>query len=257
MNIYKNYAKYYDLLYSDKNYRKEAAYINGLISKYSKNSKNILELGCGTGIHAIELAKKGYRIDGVDSSKEMLARAKKRIETLPVKLASKLRFFYGDMRRFENKRKYDIVISLFNVINYMTTNEDIEAAIKNANKHLKQGGLFVFDNWYGPAVLTDRPSKRIKKLEDAETRVVRTANPQIFPNENIVNVNYEILLTDKRTKKTEKYRETHSVRYFFKPELELFLRNYGFKLVSSQEWLTKKNPSFNTWNVCFVAKKIR
>lgn len=256
-NIYKNYSKYYDLLYKDKNYKKEAAYISSLISKYSKNSKSILELGCGTGIHAIELAQKGYQVDGIDFSKGMLARAKKRIKSLPAKLTSKLHFFHGDMRRFRNKNKYDLVISLFNVINYMTTNKDIEAALKTANMHLKQDGLFVFDNWYGPAVLDNKPAKRVKKLENDEIRVVRKAEPLVLPNENIVDVNYEMLITDKKTKKTEKYRETHSVRYFFKPELELFLKNSGFKLINIQEWMTKKNPGFGTWNVCFVAKKIK
>ena len=89
MNIFKNYAKYYDLFYEDKNYKRESDYVDSLISKYSRKTKSILELGCGTEIHSIELAKKGYQVDGVDSSREMLKEARKRLENVPKNLSSK------------------------------------------------------------------------------------------------------------------------------------------------------------------------
>jgi SAM-dependent methyltransferase len=256
MSIYKNYAKYYDLLYTDKNYVKEAKYVNDIISKHSKKHKNILELGCGTGIHAIELAKSGYWIDGIDLSKGMLQKATKRIDNLPKTLASKLSFSLGDIRNFRNKKKYDIVISLFHVTSYMTTNHHVEEMFKTANIHLKKDGLFIFDCWYGPTVLTDRPVERIKNLENKEIKVIRIAKPEIFPNENMVNVNYEISIIDKVTKKSEKTNETHTVRYFFKPEIVSFLEKAGFKLIDARELITNKKPGFDTWGVCFIAKKV-
>ncbi len=256
MSIYKNYAKYYDLLYNDKDYKKEANYVNSLISKYSKGSKNILELGCGTGIHAIELAKKGYQIDGVDLSKRMVDIAKKRLDHLPGDISSAVSFKQGDNRKYRNQKKYSVVISLFHVIGYMNSNDDVEAMLKTVSLHLKKGGLFIFDCWYGPAVLTHFPEKRVKVFEDEEMKIIRKATPQVFPNKNLVDVNYEIVTTDRKTKKTEKNYETHTVRYLFKPEIEMFMNGNGFKLLNAEQWLTGENPGFDTWGVCFIAEKI-
>ena len=75
MSVFGKYAKYYDLLYQDKNYSKEADYIDRLIKTYHPESKTILDLGCGTGRHDILLAEKGFFLTGVDSSKEMLSAA--------------------------------------------------------------------------------------------------------------------------------------------------------------------------------------
>jgi ubiquinone/menaquinone biosynthesis C-methylase UbiE len=257
VSVFENYAKYYDLLYEDKNYKKEACFIDGLIAEYSRKKKNILELGCGTGRHAIELAKMGYKINGIDFSKEMLDGAIKRLENISEKVSSKISFRFGDVRNFRSSKRYDCVVSLFHIVSYMSTNNDIDSMFKTAGKHLKKGGFFLFDCWYGPAVLTDRPEKRIKKLENKDIRVIRTAIPEIFPNENLVDVNYEISILDKKTKKKEKISEVHRMRYLFKPEIEMFLRNSGLKLINNQEWLTGEKPGFGTWGVCFVAKKIK
>ena len=71
-STFKNYSKFYNLLYKDKDYDSEVDYIHKLISQNTKLKKSILDLGCGTGIHAEMLYDKGYEIIGVDISNEML-----------------------------------------------------------------------------------------------------------------------------------------------------------------------------------------
>ena len=56
---------YYDLFYEDKDYQLEANYIHKKIQEYKLNAYSILELGCGTGKHAINLTKFGYKILGI------------------------------------------------------------------------------------------------------------------------------------------------------------------------------------------------
>ena len=256
MSIFKNYAQYYDLLYRDKNYIQEAKFVKKLISKYSKTASTILELGCGTGLHAIALAKLGYSIDGIDLSSKMLDIAENKINAIPPKLKSKISLTLSDIRDFNSPKKYDTVISLFHVISYMSTNADLQSFFTTASKHLLPNGLLIFDCWYGPTVLTDRPTARVKNLEDEKLKVVRQATPEMFPNLNIVKVNYDVLATSKTSAKTEKYHESHTMRYLFTPEIELFLKNNGFELLDSLEWLTGKKPGFDTWGVCFVARLI-
>jgi predicted TPR repeat methyltransferase len=59
MDVFKDYAKYYDLLYQEKNYEEECDFIEQVFRGFSKlKVKSILELGCGTGGHAIPLARR-------------------------------------------------------------------------------------------------------------------------------------------------------------------------------------------------------
>lgn len=256
MKVFNNYSKYYDLLYKDKNYNEEADFIHTIISQNCPSAKNIFEMGCGTGLHAIALAKKGYSIDGIDFSDEMLKIAKKRLLKASKTISSKLSFLFGDVRKFSSKKKYDVVISVFHIGSYMTTNDDLQAFFNTASRHLSKDGLFIFDCWYGPTVLTERPEIRVKKMEDENIKIVRTATPEMLPNKNLVNVNYDIRVNDKKTKQNKNYKETHVMRYLFQPEIEMFLKNSGFELLSSQEWLSGKTLGFNTWSGCFVAKLI-
>jgi SAM-dependent methyltransferase len=253
MNVFNHYARYYDLLYRDKDYSGEAEFIDRLIQTYASNTQNILELGCGTGGHAVFLAQKGYQIHGVDFSQEMLKEATNRLDQLPSKLASRLKFDYGDIRQVRLNQTFDVVIALFHVISYQTTNEDLLAALATVKEHLTPGGLFIFDVWYGPAVLTEKPVVRVKRLENEEILVTRIAEPVMHPNENLVDVNYQIIIRDKISNVVEELHETHHMRYLFKPEINLLLNEFGFKLVDSREWITGREAGFNTWGVYFTA----
>jgi len=250
MTIFGNYAKYYDLLYKDKNYQAEADYIKSLITKHAptpKKVQTILDIGCGTGIHDEFLVKKGYKLTGIDLSKEMIDIAK-------LKKNNNLKFHVGDATNFNLNQKFDVILSLFNVINYHISNENLYKSFENVIKHLKKDGLFIFDTWYGPAVLTDLPSQRTKEMEDKNITVIRTARPKMYPNENRVDVNYEIWIFDKKYKKLDKIKETHKVRYLFKPEIEELFKANGLELVACEEWLTGRKTEFDTWNVCCVGR---
>ncbi|PZV14493.1 MAG: SAM-dependent methyltransferase [Pseudanabaena sp.] len=253
MSVFGNYASYYDLIYRDKDYEGESQFIHRLIQTHGPNALNILELGCGTGNHAALLAKNGYQIYGVDFSEEMLSKARRRLAELPLELASKLKFYQGDIRKIRLNQTFDAVLSLFHVISYQTTNEDLLETFVTVKKHLKPGGIFIFNVWYGPAVLTEKPEVRIKQMENEEIIVTRIAEPVIHPNENLVDVNYQITIRDKTSNAVEEMHETHRMRYLFKPEINLLLNEFGLNLIDSLEWMTGCEVGFNTWDVCFIA----
>ena len=254
MSVFGNYARYYDLLYRDKDYVGEAQFIHRLIKTYAPNAQNILELGCGTGNHAVLLAKEGYQIHGVDFSQEMLQKADSRLCQLPPDLTSQLKFSQGDIRQVRLNQIFDVVISLFHVISYQTTNDDLLAAFETVKQHLKPGGIFIFDVWYGPAVLTERPTVRIKRLEDEEILITRIAEPVMHPNENLVDVNYQVFIKDKSSDAVEELQETHRMRYLFKPEVQLLLRESQMQIVTCREWMSDQEASWNTWGVYFIGR---
>lgn len=253
--IFGNYARYYDLLYRDKDYAGEARFVHQLLQTHAPSTKTILDLGCGTGAHAALLAKEGYQeIHGVDLSTDMLLRAKDRLSQISPESALKLQFSQGDIRTIRLDQQFDAVISLFHVISYQTTNEDLQAAFATVKAHLKPGGVFIFDCWYGPAVLTERPAVRVKRLEDREIMVTRIAEPVMLPNDNLVDVNYQVFIKDKNSDAVDEIRENHRMRYWFRPEIENFLINSHLKLITCREWMTNRELGFETWGVYFVGR---
>jgi SAM-dependent methyltransferase len=252
MNSFGHYSRYYNLLYGDKDYQAEAAFVDDLIQKYAPSAEDLLDLGCGTGRHAISLAKK-YSVTGVDISDSMLAVARSCCPSEGGPTPS-LHFFQGDIRAFRLNRHFDVIISLFHVMSYQTSNDDLMSAFTTARVHLKAGGIFIFDCWYGPAVLTERPVVRVKRLENERTQIIRIADPIMHPNKNRVDVNYTLWVRDKDSNTLEEIKETHEVRYWFMPEILSFLERSGFRFIESREWMTGKEPGLGTWSVYFVGQ---
>jgi SAM-dependent methyltransferase len=254
MTVFAGYSRYYDLLYRDKDYSAEALYISQLIKSRAPDAVSIMEIGCGTGAHAAELAELGYTVDGVDMSAGMLEAAGARARDLRPDLQSKLSFTQGDARSVRLEKKFDVVISLFHVMSYQTSNADLAAAFQTAKEHLKAGGLFVFDCWYGPAVLRQWPATTKKHLSDDDTIVDRIAEPVIHANTNVVDVNYTVTVTDRATGTVEELRETHHMRYLFSPEIEAALDAAGMELLDSRAWMSDERPGFDSWGACFVGR---
>jgi SAM-dependent methyltransferase len=257
MHVFGAYSRYYNLLYKDKDYAGEAEYVRSLIDKHCPQARTVLDLGCGTGRHDLLLTQMGYQVTGVDQSEEMLNIAKSHHSTkhqAPSAKNQEITFQQGDIRTVRLGTTFDVVISLFHVMSYQTTNEDLTAAFATVRAHLKPGGLFIFDCWYGPAVLTERPAVRVKRLEDEVITVTRLAEPVMHANENLVEVNYQIFERDKSSGEVTELKESHLMRYLFKPELELFLKEAGLSLVTSAEWMTGKEAGFTTWGVCFLVR---
>lgn len=250
MKNFDAYAAYYDLLYQDKDYAGEASYLDDLIRRYNPGTKEILELGCGTGLHAHELAKRGYTITGVDLSEAMVQQAVERSQQLTTPDVS---FVQGDLRTFRAGRNFDAVLALFHVVSYQTSNADLSAAMMTAAAHLRPGGLFIFDCWYGPGVLTDPPQKRVRRLHGDGFDVTRFATPIQHPNDNGVDVHYEIIV--ERPHGRETIEETHAMRYLFAPEVDLLLDAVGLRRIALEAWMSGGEPGLKTWNACFVAAR--
>lgn len=244
-DVFDAYAAYYDLLYRDKDYATEAAYVHGLIQRHKPGARELLELGCGTGAHAACLAQHGYKIMGLDRSEAMVRQARAR--------TNGMEFARGDLREFRAGRTFDVVLSLFHVMSYQTGNADLRAAMATAAAHLRPGGLFIFDCWYGPGVLSDPPTTRVRRLQGDGIAVTRIAEPDHRPNENRVDVHYEVIVEGQQG--LQRIREVHAMRYLFAPEVDMLLEAAGLHRLALLSWLGDAPPNLDSWNVCFVAVK--
>lgn len=252
--VFNAYAEYYDLLYKNKEYAAEAEYVATLLKRHKNGVGSILELGCGTGAHAELLARIGFEVHGIDLSREMLVKAEARKASLPAEVAARLTFSHGDVRSVRTGRTYDAVISLFHVMSYQTSNTDFKSAFETVATHLAKGGIFLFDFWYGPAVLLQKPEVRVKRLVDAKIVVTRIAEPVMHLNENVVVVNYSMFIEDKASKAVHQVSESHRMRYVFLPEL-IELSAPKFTEVASHAWLSDAEPCADSWAVVQVLER--
>jgi SAM-dependent methyltransferase len=248
-DVFDAYAAYYDLLYRDKDYPAEARYVQSLLRRHGVSDGDILELGCGTGKHAEQLAQLGYSVHGIDLSPSMVDIARRRTTS------DRTRFDVGDARSARLNKKFDAAISLFHVASYQTTNEDLAGMLATASAHLKTGGVFVFDFWYGPGVLTDPPAERVKSLKDDAIEVVRTAKPKLHPNENIVDVHYKVTVTQIQNGRVSELEETHRMRYLFLPELKFMLQAVGMELLRGERWMSDEDLDSRCWQAVVTARR--
>jgi len=239
------YSKYYNLLYQKKKYFEEANYISDCIKEFLPSASTILDFGSGTGRHGLVLQKLGYDIFGIEKSKQMVDKA----------LENGFSCEQGDIIDFNSKKTYDVITSLFHVISYINDNASLIKVFSNAFSSLNNGGLFIFDTWYSPAVYYQKPEARIKKIETEEIIVLRYAEPEIHTNKNTVDVNYSVLVRDKIGGQCIEFQEKHPMRHFSIPEIRLIANFTGFDLIKAEEFLTKNQPSINTWGVNFILKK--
>ena len=247
--VFNYYSHYYDLLYKDKDYKAEIEYVHNLIQEYNPGSNTVLDFGCGTGHHGHLLCKRGYKVYGIEKSPEMVKQANNRYSSLAFKSA------VGDIVDTKLEQTFDAVIALFHVISYQTDNEKLILTFRNANRHLKEKGIFIFDVWYSPAVYYQRPVDRIKRIKDDKIEVIRFAEPDIHFRQNIVDVHYQLFTKDLSTEKINEIKEIHPMRHFCEPEIDLLAGHTGFKVVKTEEFFTGNIPSGETWGVCFVLKK--
>ena len=253
MSAFASYASYYDFLYRDKDYAGEATFLHSVMRNYCPDVTRLLDLGCGTGMHANCLAESGLSVVGIDASAGMVERAFVNRAGLPPELSRRLEFRQGDIRTVRLGERFGCVVSLFHVLSYLTENEDLQCAFQTIRSHLSPGGIGIVDCWYGPAVLHLRPSVRVKQFENQEATILRIAEPVLHANENVVDVNYTLWIC-RTDEPVETFRETHKMRYLFIPEIRFFAGQAGLEILEAREWMTQRDPGLDTWSVYFVLR---
>lgn len=136
-NIYKKFAPFYDEMNNNDFYDDYVFLIQKIIKENNFEKVQLLDLACGTGRLIQKLKPFCSNIEGIDSSKEMLKIAKGKDKNI--------KYYNQSFLDLNTKKKYKIIVSTFDSINYLTTKRNLALAFKNIAKHLANNGFFIFD----------------------------------------------------------------------------------------------------------------
>ncbi len=252
-STFKKYASYYDLIYQDKDYRDEIKYLEKIFAKYSqKKIRSILDIACGTGSHLLLLAERGYRLCGSDLSKDMTQIACLKADRKGLKVSIKGNM---PMQQVNFRQTFDAVICMFAAIDYLTEIKDLQKTFAQVHKHLRPGGLFIFDIWNGIKFLTSHSPKRTKIVRAEGLRIRRVSTTKVMLLTNRAVISFDCAIT-KGGKIVEHFKEDHQVRYFFPAEITHFLEQEGFTLQAILPFMGfNQDACTNAWNLTFVAKR--
>lgn len=223
---YKKLAKYYDIFYSKKNYVKEVKFLK----KFINSDDEIIDIGCGTGIHASLLEKEIKRVDGLDLNEEMLEIAKTRFNG---------NLYIQNMLNINIDKKYDVIISMFAVINHLKNTNELESVLLNLKKILKDNGLIILD--------LHNPKESGSKI-DIVNNMKRTMTWKIENTIESTEIVYEI--------DNEVYKDNHVFKIFTIEEIKETCNKTGLEVIDVYENydITQKGDA-NSKNLQFIIKK--
>ncbi|MEO0067729.1 MAG: class I SAM-dependent methyltransferase [candidate division WOR-3 bacterium] len=214
------FARFYDRFmqrYVD--YPDWVNYVLKIFRRFKVEPKTILDLACGTGIPTVILAEQGFRVIGVDRSKEMLAILLDKKGDLPIEVLC------ADIRDFTLDQPVDAAICLYDSINYLLTEQDLERCFHCVAKALVPSGLFVFDmntvyglerHWGTRTVTRETPElvSIWQSRYDHETRISQL----------------HLVFWEKMADGSlgEKHEEVHEERAYTQKEVRQALKSAGF-----------------------------
>jgi SAM-dependent methyltransferase len=214
---YGELAKYYDLLYSWKDYDKECRVIIDLIKRFKASAgTSLLDVGCGTGKHVQRLAEE-FECVGMDVSEAML--------TLARRQARGVEFVKGDMVDFDLQRKFDVVLCLFSSIGYVRTYSRLGRTLWNIGRHLRDGGVVIIEPWFTKSTAKDGYVHVLVQGND-DLKVVRVDITKIRGNLSILD---ERIVVAERAKGITTYKDRMVMGLFDQDKFLRLMRNAGLK----------------------------
>ncbi len=225
---------------------------NSVIEKFLRkyNAKTVFDLTCGTGSQVFFLAKHGYQIIGSDFSPELLKIARKKAK----KSKLNLRFVDGDMRTI-NVGKFDAAITMFNAVGHLSKS-GFEKAMKNINKNLKDGGIYIFDIFNLEAltdeVVSDFSMYTHKKFNDTQLHSIQCST---IDRKNGFLTSYDHHILQKKAEKPTKVNNKFSLQIYTAKELREMLARCGFETLEQCDIYGAKFVTSETINILTIAKK--
>jgi len=251
-NPYGKFARYYDVIYQRYEYDQECDFLINMFHRYYEGKvERILDLGCGTGSHDIVLAKKGFKVVGIDSSNTMieLAREKARSSGL------KIEFLVQDMREMQLPKDFDCAICMFGGFGYLFSDEDLKSLFKGLRKVLKPNGLFLFEFWNVDG-LKPTPYRSWDKQEKDGIRVYRLSKSDYNADEGVLDIRFALVVLE-QDRLIDEFEELHRIRIYSLNEMKKILRDEGFDVLHMLVGYTGVEESVEgTFRVFTIAKVI-
>lgn len=239
-------AHYADAAYYDKTYRKRIRDVAFYVDLARSVRGPVLEYGIGSGRIAIEMARRGVEVTGIDLSRPMLARLSERLQEEIAEVRGRVRAVRGDMRRVRLGERFSLVIAPFNVWLHLYTRRDVEQFLDRVRGHLTPRGRFVFDvSIPSPDDLGADPTRRYRapRFRDPTTGdLVEYAERFDYdPIRQILLIEMEF-----SPGKHSAFTVPLTHRQFFPQELEALLHYNGFRGIAFSGDFTHRPPSAET-----------
>lgn len=232
-------AKLYDRIWGKYDYDTDVRFLDKLFKKY--RCRRIIDIGCGTGNHALRLNTMGYEITAIDVSPAMLKIAKSKIKN------RKIHIRQGDMKKLASilpKERFDGAILLGHTAYHLNTEREAGAFFRGVRKILKGNGLFVFNARNARKIDEGYLNNlRMRHLvSDDEMQIVVLEHNIRDPKDPDTIVWRPIFLVKENDRVDLQIRE-HKLHWFRFQVLEKLLLDSGFRLVS-----TYSGPSGEMFN---------
>lgn len=255
LGLFQKFGKYYDLIYREVvDYEGECNFIEKVFkSFFEEKPRKILDLGCGTGSHALILAQRGYEVTGIDLSNVMIERAKKKAEEANIKAD----FLVQDIRTIELTEKFDCAICMFGGFGYLLTYADLVKLFSGLTRHLKERGLFIFEFW-NVGGLKPSPYRTWLKRQEKNLTLYRMTESNFSPETNILTIDMHFIVIH-NGKSVDIFEEKHPIRCYTIAEMRRYLGDNKFELLSFYNWDTEnkmqfKEPENHTFQIMVIAR---
>lgn len=248
------HADYYDIIYGEKPYADEARFVDAQLKQFSEGKiETLLELACGTGRHAFELEKLGYRIVATDYSEDLLRVALNNANVS----GSTIDFRLQDMRTLSlDEGSFDAAYCLFDSIGYVQTNEAIRDVLESVHRHVRCSGLFVLEFWHAAAMLRGFEPRRERRWKTADGELIRVSTTKLDVSKQLAEVSY-FIEEHGPNGKVHQLHETQINRYFLVQEMANFLEGAGFEPLTFLNAYQNETPiDSDTWHILSVARRL-
>jgi ubiquinone/menaquinone biosynthesis C-methylase UbiE len=186
--VFSESAEFYDALYAFRDFTAETAQVAAIVRAAHPGAQAILDVACGTGEHAMRLARDHrFEVDGLDLDEGLLRVARRKHPAGT--------FFHADMSDFAIAKQYDVVSCLFSAIGYLVTFERTRRALDAFRRHLRPQGVAIVEPWFRPGELEDDRVVRLAATLDG-TSVERTGRTKIDGRISRLHFDYRIEAPD-------------------------------------------------------------
>jgi len=220
------YAGIYDEIYASKDYRSECDFVQALYERLTGRARprSVLDLGCGTGRHLSHFPSDAVRI-GVDQSLSMVTEARGR--GLP-----SIEFIHSRIGDFRSPTAFDLVYSLFHVINYHVSDPELRAFFLTLRSTLSPDGIAVIDSWNRAAWTMDPPGDRVRFLRDDRSLIRATQTDVDYSRDRVLLKILTFLRTPTGTFELLPIEE-HEMRAFTPLSIAEMAAEAGLEIVDS------------------------
>lgn len=220
-------ARFYDALYSWKDYDDEAGQIHRLIQEHSPGAATLLDVACGTGRH-LKYLERHYDVEGLDADPGMVSAAR---ELLP-----EAAIHEADMRTFDLGKRFDAVTCLFSSIAYVHSERELTATLKRLAAHVADSGIVLVEAWITPEAW--EPDNLHAIFVDREDlKIARISRPRLEDRTSILEPHY---LIGTRDEGVEHFTEEHRLLLFTHEEYLDAFEAAGLDVIYDPDGLTRR-----------------